>query len=83
MQISWDATVQQFSITDRSGTMTFRKTTLSRQAYGFASNAVTASRSPVEVYPNGLATDTLLITLSSNGFTKKLRMSRAGLVQAR
>jgi Tfp pilus assembly protein FimT len=83
VRIWWDATVQQFSITDRAGTMTFRKTTLSRQAYGFASNAVTVSTSPLEVYPNGLAADTLLVTINSNGFTKKLRMSRAGLVQAR
>jgi hypothetical protein len=82
VRIWWDATVQQFSITDRAGTMTFRKTSLSRQAYGFASNAVTVSTSPLEVYPNGLAADALLITISSNGFTKRLRMSRAGLVQA-
>ena len=83
VRISWDATVQQLSITNRAGTTTFRKTTLGRQAYGFASNAVTVSTSPLEVYPNGLAADTLLVTISSNGFTKKLRMSRAGLVQAR
>ena len=83
VRISWDATVMQFSITDRAGTMTFRKTNLSRQAYGFASNAISVSTTPLEVYPNGLAADTLLVTISSNGFTKKLRMSRAGLVQAR
>jgi prepilin-type N-terminal cleavage/methylation domain-containing protein len=83
VRIAWDATVMQLSITDRAGTLTFRKTNLSRQAYGFASNAVTVSTSPLEVYPNGLAADTLLVTISSNGFTKKLRMSRAGLVQAR
>jgi prepilin-type N-terminal cleavage/methylation domain-containing protein len=83
VRISWNASVQQLSITDRAGWTSYRKTNLGRQAYGFASNAVTVSASPVEVYPNGLAADTLLITLSSNGFTKKLRMSRAGLVQAR
>jgi prepilin-type N-terminal cleavage/methylation domain-containing protein len=83
VRIAWDATVMQLSVTDRAGTLTFRKTSLSRQAYGFASNAVTVSTSPLEVYPNGLAADTLLVTISSNGFTKKLRMSRAGLVQAR
>jgi len=82
VRISWDATVQQLSITNRAGTTTFRKTTLGRQAYGFASNAVTVSTSPLEVYPNGLAAEPLLVTISSNGFTKRLRMSRAGLVQA-
>jgi hypothetical protein len=33
------------------------------------------------VYPSGLAANSLLITLSSNGFTKRLSMSRAGLVR--
>jgi len=46
------------------------------------SNAVTFSTSPIEVYPNGLANNALVVTLSSNGFTKRLRMSRAGLVNA-
>jgi Tfp pilus assembly protein FimT len=83
VRITWDVSVMQLEITDRAGTTFYRRTNLGRQAYGFASNAVTSSASFVEVYPNGLASDTLLMTLSSNGFTKKLRMSRAGLVQAR
>ena len=82
VRIVWDATVQQFLLTNRAGTIVFRRTNLSRQAYGFASNAVSVSSTPLEVYPNGLAAAPLLVTISSNGFTKKLRMSRAGLVQA-
>jgi Tfp pilus assembly protein FimT len=81
VRIAWDVSVMQLEITDRAGTTYYRRTNLGRQAYGFASNAVTFSTNPVEVYPNGLANNTLLITLSSNTFTKKLRMSRAGLVQ--
>ena len=80
VRIWWDATVQQFSITDRAGTMTFRKTTLSRQAYGFASNAVAVSTSPLEVYErsgrgHAAGHDQL------QRIHQKLRMSRAGLVQ--
>jgi len=82
VRIAWDASVQQLEITDRAGTTFYRRTNLGRQAYGFASNSVTFSTWLVEVYPNGLANNSLLITLSSNGFTKRLRMSRAGLVQA-
>jgi Tfp pilus assembly protein FimT len=81
--ITWDMANQQFSITDPDGTHSYRRINLGRQAYGFASNAITVSQTSVQVYPNGLAGDTLLVTLSSNGFTKSLRMSRAGLVQAR
>ena len=79
--ITWDGSIQQFSITNPDATTTFRKINLGRQAYGFASNAVSVSSTSVKVYPNGLAGSTLLITISSNGFTKRLRMSRAGLVQ--
>ena len=44
---------------------------------------MTFSLSPYEVYPNGLAVDTLLITISKNGLTKKVWVSRAGMVQLR
>ena len=81
VQISWDATAQRFTIGDRTGSMYYRRTNLSSQAFGLSTTSVTVSRSPVQVYPNGFAQDTLLITLSSNGTTKKLRMSRTGLVQ--
>ena len=44
-------------------------------------NAVTFSRSPLEIYPNGFASDTLAITLSANGSTRTIRMTRTGLVR--
>jgi prepilin-type N-terminal cleavage/methylation domain-containing protein len=81
VQISYDSTAQRFTIGDRTGSMYYRRTNLSAQAFGFSKTSVGVSRTPVQVYPNGLAQDTLLITLSSNGITKKLRMSRTGLVQ--
>jgi prepilin-type N-terminal cleavage/methylation domain-containing protein len=82
IRIEWDASTQQISVKNRSGA-SFRKINLGQQSYGFLNGAVTVSSSPIEVYPNGLASDTLRITLTSNGFTKSLRMSRAGLVQYR
>jgi hypothetical protein len=33
------------------------------------------------VFPNGLAADTMYVRLSRNGFTKVLRVSRAGIVR--
>jgi Tfp pilus assembly protein FimT len=80
VQIVWDSTAQQFSVKDRSGSMYYRKINLSQQAYGFGSGAVTASQLRTTVFPNGLAESDLLITISSNGVTKRLHMSRAGLV---
>jgi len=80
IRISWDATAMQLGVTDRAGTTAYRHTNVGRDAYGLTSSAVSFSRSPVEVYPNGLANDTLTITLSTGGVTKRVRMSRAGLV---
>jgi hypothetical protein len=79
VQLVWDATAQQFSVKDRSGA-SYRKINLGRQAYGFAPGEVTVSQTPLEIYPNGMAASPLVITLTSNGYTKNLRMSRAGLV---
>lgn len=39
------------------------------------------SNNTVDVLPNGLATDTLSVTLSSSGVTRTVRMSRAGMVR--
>ena len=83
VQITYDSSAQRFTIADRTGSMYYRRTNLSAQAFGFSKTSVGVSRTSVQVYPNGLAEDTLLITLSSNGITKKLRMSRTGLVQIR
>jgi Tfp pilus assembly protein FimT len=47
VQIVWNASLQQFSVTDRAGTMFYRKTNLSQQAYGFLPGAVTVSQSPL------------------------------------
>ena len=63
--------------------MYYRKKTLGQQAYGFTSGSVTCSTWALDVYPNGFAADTMLITFNLNGVTKKLRMSRTGLVQTR
>lgn len=81
IRITWDSTRMQLDITDRGGTTFFRRVGLGRDPYGLPPGTVKFSRSPLEVYPNGLANDTLLITLSTNSVTKKILVSRAGLVR--
>ena len=83
VRIVWTPSTQQFSVADRTGSMFYRKTSLSQQAYGFTASSITCSTWSLDVYPNGFAADTMLITLNLNGVTKKLRMSRTGLVQVR
>lgn len=80
IRISWNATKRQMSITDRAGT-SFQRTVLGQEAYGLPPGSVTFVPDTIEVFPNGLANSDLLITLSTTGVTKKVRVSRAGLVQ--
>lgn len=83
IRVSWDATNLQLVVTDRAGALFFRRAGLGQDPYSLPPGSVTFSRSALEVYPNGLANDTLLITLSANGVTKKVWISRAGMVQSR
>lgn len=80
IEISWDSTRLQMNVTDRSGTTHYRKTALSGSEYGLTAGTVSFSRSPVEVYPNGLANSTLTITISASNATKSVHMTRAGLI---
>ena len=62
--------------------MTYRHTSLGQDPYGLK-GGVKFSRSPLEVYPNGMANDTLTITFSTNGYIKRVRMSRTGMLVIR
>jgi prepilin-type N-terminal cleavage/methylation domain-containing protein len=79
VRIAWDASKMQLQVTDRAGTTFYRRTPLGSD-YNLKSSNVTVSRSPIEIFPNGLANDTLLIQLSMESNVKKIRMSRAGMV---
>lgn len=81
IRITWDSANRQMRVTDRAATTNFRRTSLGRDPYGLPPGSVKFSRDTLEVYPNGLANDQLLITLSTSGVTKKVLVSRAGLVQ--
>lgn len=81
VRIAWDANAMQLNVTNRGGTIFFRKTSLASPAYGLLPGAVAVSRSPIEVYPGGLADDTLAIVVSGTDDSKSVRMSRAGMIR--
>jgi prepilin-type N-terminal cleavage/methylation domain-containing protein len=81
VRIAWDAASRQLNVTDRAGTNTYRHTNLGREPYGLTSGAVTVSSASVEVFPTGLANDSLVVTISLENITKRVHMSRAGMVQ--
>lgn len=86
VRIVWDSTRMSFSIMNRAQTMTYRKVTLgSFSGYNFNATNVSmypGSGVPVEVYPNGLATDSIAFSLTFNGYRKRIGMTRAGLVRS-
>jgi prepilin-type N-terminal cleavage/methylation domain-containing protein len=79
IRISWNSAKMQMDVTDRAGTTFYRRTPLGND-YGFTSSAVAFSASPIEVYPNGFASDTLTVVLSSDGNTRRVHMTRTGMV---
>jgi hypothetical protein len=81
VRMTWDATNMQFDITDRAGTTVFRRANLRQDPYGLPANSVTFSSSPVEIYPNGLASSALTITISANNASRTISVTRAGMVQ--
>lgn len=81
IHIEWNSTTMQLAVMDRSDATAFRHTTLGMDGYGLRPSDVAFSSSPIEIYPNGMASDTLNITISRSGNIKHVRMSRAGLVQ--
>jgi Tfp pilus assembly protein FimT len=81
IRIAWDATKMQMQVTDRTGTIFYRRTPLGKEAYGLSSSNVTFSTNPLEVYPNGLAAGSLTIALSLEGNKRTIQMSRGGMVQ--
>lgn len=81
IRISWSSAAMRLDVTDAAGTTTFRSLSLGGDAYSMPTGSVTVSRSPLEVYPNGLAADTLSVAFIAPTTSKRVRVSRAGLVQ--
>lgn len=83
VQISIDTTAMQLSVRDMSSGAVFRKISLA--AFNLQSSNISLSRSSVNVYPAGLANDSLSVTLSATIgdeiYTQRVRMTRGGLVQ--
>jgi len=81
VRIRVDTAAMQLLITDRSQGTTFRNTAFGSRYNLKSSNVTFYPSSALEIYPNGFASDTMLITLTSNGFSQSVRVSKAGMVK--
>ena len=84
VRIWCDTAHMRMTVTDRSGTSVYRNTAFGSK-YNLKSSNVTyyPSSAWIEIYPNGFASDTMVITVSSNGFTKSLTVMKGGMVLVR
>lgn len=84
VKLAWNSTKMQLQITNLAGSTVYRRTGLGQGAgYGFTSSEVSMTPTSLVVFPTGLAADTLVIALSKGGFSKTIRVSRAGMVRLR
>lgn len=83
LTITFDLTKMEVRLTDRAGTIYRRRNFGPTSAYKLKASDLTLSRSSLEIYPPGLAGDSLSITITGRGVKKRVRMLRGGLVQIR
>ena len=82
VRIWCDTTKMQMTVTDRAQSTTYRKTAFgSRYNLNSANVAYYPSSAWVEIFPNGFASDTMVITLSASGYTERIKVSKGGMVQ--
>lgn len=82
VQIVWDAAKVQFAVTDRGNVTLFRTRPMGISSeYKLSASAFTVSRASVEIFPPGLAADTLNVRISDGNTSRTISMSRGGLVR--
>lgn len=81
LTITLDKTAMEVRISDRNGVIYRRRNLGTTSAYKLDPADVTASRLTLEVYPPGLAADSMSVEFSRQGKYRRVRLLRGGLVQ--
>jgi prepilin-type N-terminal cleavage/methylation domain-containing protein len=79
--ITMDTVNMELRITDRNGTSYRKRNFGPTSAYKLTSKDLTLSRLSLEVYPPGLAADSMSVVISRLGKVRRIRLLRGGLVQ--
>jgi Tfp pilus assembly protein FimT len=77
----WDATLMELRIVDRNNNPFRRRNFGATSEFKLTSANVTTTRTTLEVYPPGLAADSLSVVFAKDGISRRVRMLRGGLVQ--
>lgn len=79
--VRWNAPAAEVRITNLSGNTVYRRSSV--RGYGLTAADVSLTPTVFTVFPNGIAADSLVITLSRPGHVKAIHVSRAGMVRVK
>ena len=77
--LRWDATTAELRLTSLNGSVVYRRRAIT--GFGLTASEVTVSPAIFTVFPNGLAKDSLIITVARSPHSRAVHVSRAGLVR--
>ena len=84
VRVRVDTSTMQLLITDRSTTTVYRQTPFGSRYNLKSSNVrIYPSATTYEIYPNGFASDSMVITLTASGSQRSIKVSKSGMVQVR
>ncbi len=72
---------KQYLIRDRDNATNVYRTRLLGPDTDFGLDELTSLPTSVELFPNGVARETMVMTLGLNGFQRKVRLTRAGQIR--
>ena len=84
VQIRWSSSTMQLRITNLGGSTVYRRLGVGDGGgYGLTASEVTVAPTTLTIFPNGLAADTLSISLARSGYTRRLWVSKSGMSRFR
>jgi Tfp pilus assembly protein FimT len=76
-----NASLRMYVIRNRSGTTVYRERFIGPDTDYGVENLTVSPTSSVEVFPNGIATQTLLVTFENHGYSRVVKLTSAGQVR--
>lgn len=77
----WNSGTSEFQTTNLTATKVYRRSSIA--GYGLKATEVTMTPAVFTVFPNGIARDSLIVTIARSPYSKSVHVSRAGMVQVK
>ena len=84
VRLIWNSSVLQLQVTDLAGSVVYRRAGVGAgSGFGLNASNVTVIPASLTVFPNGLANDSLVISVSRSGYVRTVRVARSGMIRSR